>query len=285
MSNFNFHELKEGEIFDPLTLCPDTPFTQAKFYGQWQQALGREVRCFVIEKDNNPIAYFQLIKYPLIADKSYAYCPFGPVVKEYSSELLKELKTKLLGLAKNLNAVFIRLNFTPVSNQNFNLQRYFTKSLAATYHSAYFQPRVEWFLSLHPRAYYENVFKNLKNIPGSFLVLAKHQEKILVIDVIIVYGNTANYVYGSGSDELRTSGTSFAAQWAALQQAKKIGCRNYNFGGIVVEGIYSGWEGLTRFKKRFGGYEVNHSDFYDLVAKPFWYWLYNLRKLLKKLKG
>ena len=106
-----------------------------------------------------------------------------------------------------------------------------------------------------------------------------------MIDVIIVYGNTANYVYGSGSDELRTSGTSFAAQWAALQQAKKIGCRNYNFGGIVVEGIYSGWEGLTRFKKRFGGYEVNHSDFYDLVAKPFWYWLYNLRKLLKKLKG
>ena len=284
-----------------------------------------------------------MLKYPLIAGQSYAYCPFGPVVKEYSPELLETLKTELLKLAKSLDAVFIRLDFTPIPVTEINLKKYFTKSLATTYHSAYFQPRREWFLSLkptkeelyqqmddkhrysirlaerkeiiaevvtadfekyfarfyelmmetarrdgfslHPRAYYENVFKNLQNIPGSFLALAKYQNKILVIDVIIVYGDTANYVYGSGSDERRTSGPSFAAQWVAIQQAKETGCRSYNFGGIAVPGIYSGWEGLTRFKKRFGGYEVHHSDFYDLVAKPFWYWLYNLKKVVKKLSG
>ena len=341
MSNFSFQELKEGEDFNPLALCSDTPFTQATFYGQWQKALGREVRRFVVSKSGKPVVFFQLIKYPLIAGKNYAYCPFGPVVKEYSPELLVTLKTELSKLAKSLNAVFIRLDFIPVPQKNLNLQKYFTKSLAATYHSAYFQPRVEWFLSLepgkeelyqrmnnkhrysirlaerkgivpeiittdfekhfarfyelmietakrdgfslHPRAYYENVFKNLQNIPGSFLALAKYQNKILVADVIVVYGSTANYVYGSSSDELRTFGTSFTAQWAALQQAKKISCARYNFGGIAVPGVYSDWEGLTRFKKRFGGYEVHHSDFYDLVANPFWYWLYNLRKLLKKI--
>ena len=78
----------------------------------------------------------------------------------------------------------------------------------------------------------------------------------------------------------------YAAQWKAIVQAKKVGCTAYNFGGVAPVGnMYKGWEGLTIFKQKFGGYEVRHSDFYDAVIQPFWYHLYNARKLVKKLIG
>jgi lipid II:glycine glycyltransferase (peptidoglycan interpeptide bridge formation enzyme) len=75
----------------------------------------------------------------------------------------------------------------------------------------------------------------------------------------------------------------YLAQWKAITHAKKIGCVDYDFGGIANDNkMYKGWEGLTAFKKKFGGREVRHSDFFDVVVQPFWYHLYNLRKLLKK---
>ena len=40
-------------------------------------------------------------------------------------------------------------------------------------------------------------------------------------------------------------------------------------------------DSLTTFKKKFGGREIVHSDFYDVVVKPLWYRLYNFRKRVK----
>jgi hypothetical protein len=39
----------------------------------------------------------------------------------------------------------------------------------------------------------------------------------------------------------------------------------------------------TIFKKKFGGKEIAHSDFFDVVVNPFWYHLYNFRKRIKKI--
>ena len=103
---------------------------------------------------------------------------------------------------------------------------------------------------------------------------------------MIVSGGIANYVFGGSSTEERNRMPTYAAQWKAIVQAKKVGCTTYNFGGVAPVGnMYKGWEGLTIFKQKFGGYEVRHSDFYDAVIQPFWYHLYNARKLVKKLIG
>jgi len=67
--------------------------------------------------------------------------------------------------------------------------------------------------------------------------------------------------------------------WKAILHAKKLNMRYFNFGGISNgDPLYKSWEGLTSFKKKFGGKEARHSDFFDLVINPFWYSLYNLRK-------
>ena len=96
-------------------------------------------------------AYFQSIKYPFFRNKSYLYIPYGPVTKELSTPFLKFLKTELQALGKESNAVFVRLDFTPPAQSDEHkklLTRFFTIAPKYTYHSAYFQPRVECFLDL-----------------------------------------------------------------------------------------------------------------------------------------
>jgi len=342
MKNFKLREIGKDELFDPLIICPDTPFTQAQFYGEWQTSLGKEVKRFVVSSDQEVVAYFQLIRYPLLRDKSYFYIPYGPVIKEPSDQFLDFLKTELSNFAKKNNAVFIRLDFTPtVKNLDDKklLGKIFRKAPMYTYHSAYFQPRAEWFLdlnkteddilkemhektrysvrlagrkgitteivssdfvryfsvfyelmfgtakrngfSLHIKSYYENIFQNLQP-NNAYLSVARYKEEILAIDLIICYGQVANYVFGGSSDEHRNLMPTYLAQWAAICHAKKTGNLFYNFGGIASGKIYKGWDGLTIFKKKFGGREVVHSEFFDVVAQPFWYSLYNIRKLIKK---
>jgi lipid II:glycine glycyltransferase (peptidoglycan interpeptide bridge formation enzyme) len=339
MKQFKLREIGKDENFDPNSLCDNAPFTQASFYGDWQKNLGRVVRRFLINDGDKIVAYFQLIKYPLLLGKSYLYIPYGPIIKEFSKDFFINLKQELKQIAKTENCIFIRLDFTPPISDDI-LSNFFTKAPFYTYHSAYFQPRAEWFLSLeksedellaamrkagryairlserkgitaeiitkdferyfdifyslmtetakrngfslHQKSYYENIFKNLP--PNSYLSIAKYGQKILVANLIIVFGKVANYVFGGSSNEERNRMPTYLAQWKAICYAKKLGCNFYNFGGILTENkIYKGWEGLTTFKKKFGGKEIRHSNFFDVVINPFWYWLYNLRKCIKKI--
>ncbi len=327
--------LSDHESFDPTTLSGDVSFTQAELYGNWQKNLGRKVSRFVVKKDEEVVAYGQLILFALVLGKKYGYLPYGPVVKENSSELLLFLKKELQEVCRKENVVFIRLDFTPRTDT-----KIFSHAPAHTYHSAYFQPRVEWYLdidkdadsllmgmhektrysirtaerreisieivtenfttyfndfyrvmvetatrngfSLHSKNYYAYIFETLTKDNG-YLVIARYQQTILVIDFIIVFGKIAHYVFGGSSSKERNRLPTYLAQWRAILYAKELGCKHYNFGGIESGKLYRGWEGLTFFKKKFGGREVHHSPFFDVVASPFWYYLYTFRKLIKKI--
>jgi lipid II:glycine glycyltransferase (peptidoglycan interpeptide bridge formation enzyme) len=334
---FTLRQLSLTESFDPTTLVPDVPFTQAQFYGEWQQALGREVRRYVVEQAGRVVAYCQLIKFPLVRDKSYWYAPYGPVVSEYSPELVTFLRAEFNKLARATGAVFVRFDFTPPV-VNSVLNKFFTLAPSYTYHSAYFQPRAEWRIalgsseqellagmhkntryslrvgekrgviaqiithnfsdyfsdfyrlmsataarnkfSLHPRQYYQHIFAQLKS-DHAYLVLAKLGQEVLAIDVVIYYGSSAYYVYAASSNEHRDAMPSYVAVWTAIQEAKRRELAYFNFGGISVDGLYHGWEGLTKFKQRFGGAVLTHSNFVDIVTQPLWYHMYNIRKYFK----
>lgn len=351
-NNYLFKELGDNENFEPSSLAENVSFTQAKFYGDWQKYLNREVKRFVITKDGVELAYFQLIKYPLISRWSYIYLPYGPVTKNLSKELLLQIKSELIKIAKQMNAVFVRLDFTPKLPAKVPLADEIDSSAKVpltaiigkpapkyTYHSAYFQPRIEWYIkldkneddlyksmhennrysirlsqrkeivteiisqnfenyteifyelmaitskrnnfSLHPKEYYKTILKNLKKDDG-FLVIAKYGDKVLAIDLIIIYSGIANYVFACSSNEERNRAPSYAAIWTAIKHSKLLGCKYFNFGGISTDDQPNkNWEGLTNFKKKFGGEEVRHSEFFDLIVNPLIYWLYNLRKFAK----
>ncbi len=137
---------------------------------------------------------------------------------------------------------------------------------------------------LHPKIYYQNIFKNCEENKNVFLILAKYDNKILAINLILLFGETAYFVFGGASDEFKNLMAPHLAHWQGILEAKCRNCKFYNFGAVdsgkfsAQGGPVSGWEGISRFKKGFGGQLLEYSDSYDLVLRPFWYWLYNLRK-------
>lgn len=342
-TSFSFREIQNTEDFNPLDISPGASFTQGRQYGTWQAELGRKVIRFAVNVNNEPVAYGQAIVYPLFQTYNCIYLPYGPVLKNYSPELLSFLKKELTAIAHRENAIFVRLDPTPYNpDARTILAQLFSKSPLYTYHSAYYQPRVEWVLNLsqseesiqkdmhkntrysvrtaekkgvtteiitenvgdyfekfyqlmretadrngfgiHPKKYYETIFNTLTTQSTSYLVVTKYQDTTLVIDVIIVFGKTANYVFGTSSNEHRDTLPSYHAQWEAIKYAKAIGCTNYNFGGIALEGdTDTSWKGLTLFKKHWGGSMIHHMPFYDIVTQPLLYHMYNMRKLMMNL--
>ncbi|MBI2446582.1 MAG: peptidoglycan bridge formation glycyltransferase FemA/FemB family protein [Parcubacteria group bacterium] len=341
---FEFFEIKNKAEYNPLLLAENAPFTQAWFFGEWQEKMGRKVRRFKIKKDSEIIGVFQIIKYPLPFSKSFLYIPHGPVLTSNTqqatsnNEFLKEFHEKLLKIAKEENAIFVRFDFHS-RNSDYgskeSYKSYFKKVPVYAYHSSYFQPKFEWILnlekpeeeilnkmhpkirygirlaenkgvrveiiktdfqkyfpdfynlmkktaernkfSLHPEVYYKNIFTNCEGNKNAFLAIANYNNKILAINLILLYGEAASFIFGASSDEYKNLMATYLLHWKIIVEVKKLELKIYNFGAVGEN-----FEGISRFKKRFGGELLEYSDSYDLILKPFWYYLYNLRKLLKR---
>lgn len=134
--------------------------------------------------------------------------------------------------------------------------------------------------NLHSKIYYKNIFKTLDS-SNAFLSIARYDDKILLVNLVLLYGKTANFIFGGSSGEFKNLMFSHLAQWESIKEAKKRGINFYNFGGVGNDDKYESYGGISVFKKRFGGEFFEYSDSYDLILKPFWYWLYNLRKKLR----
>ena len=344
LKEFKIKEIDILDSFDASSICDGVPFTQAAFYGNWQMKLGRKIRRFVVESDDEVVAYFQFLKFPLLGQKNYIYIPYGPVLKNYSEDLILYIREQVRKIATDESASFVRFDFTPAFNtieaRKF-LSKVFARTPMCSYVGAQIQPRAEWYLDLtkpeeqilkemhektrysvrlserkgikvelvtsdfnkyfdifyelmavtatrngfylHTREYYKNIFDNL-NPETSFLSVSKLNDQVLSVYLVVNYAGVANYIYGCSSNEHREYSPTYLAHWYAICHAKKMGAKSYNFGGISYGDIYKkmNMDSLTVFKKKFGGFEVIHSDFYDLVVNPFWYHLYNLRKFIKQ---
>ena len=133
--------------------------------------------------------------------------------------------------------------------------------------------------SLHSKEYYKNIFNQCDKDSNAILVLSSFKEKVLSANLIILYGDTAMFIFGGTKSERRDVMPAYVAMWHAIQFLKEKGYLWYNLGGVIGEkDLHKSWQGLSAFKKRFGGTIIQHADFYDVVAKPFWYFIYNLYK-------
>ena len=135
---------------------------------------------------------------------------------------------------------------------------------------------------LHPESYYKAIFEDCETGGRGFLCVTRFGADILSINLVIRYGGVALFLFGGSSDAHRNLVPSYLTQWASIRHAKALGLKTYNFGGITSSQYpRKGWEGLTAFKKKFGGREETHSPFLDLVILPTWYFGYCVRKWLQ----
>lgn len=139
----------------------------------------------------------------------------------------------------------------------------------------------------HPRDYYE---KMLKTFPAAELVLyvAEYEGEILAANLVLFSGDTATYLHGGTSDRHREAMAPLLLQWEQIREAKRRGCRWYDFGGVKTEGgernQENSWAGITRFKTGFSPETETtvYPGCYDIIIDAGKYRLYDRLRSLQR---
>lgn len=148
-------------------------------------------------------------------------------------------------------------------------------------------------ISIHPFEYYRKMVTEIGDDKIK-LYLAKHGGKVVSAIIVSFFGGVATYLHGASSNENRNVMANYALQWESIKYAKKIGCKKYDFGGVMVENskfeIKNSkqtqnikWAGITRFKISFAPKEkiVDFPGCWDIVISKRKYFIY---RFLQKIK-
>jgi peptidoglycan pentaglycine glycine transferase (the first glycine) len=139
-------------------------------------------------------------------------------------------------------------------------------------------------IKAYSSTYYQNLFRYFSDTKKDMTItqyIAEYQGKALSSLMVVYFGDTATYLHGASSDELRNLMPNYLIQWQAIKDAQDQGFKHYDFGGISEDN--PAWTGITRFKQGFGGKEIMYLGTWDLVIHYGWYTTFRLAKAIKEL--
>ncbi|MCK4799987.1 peptidoglycan bridge formation glycyltransferase FemA/FemB family protein [Candidatus Parcubacteria bacterium] len=127
--------------------------------------------------------------------------------------------------------------------------------------------------------------RNKQNLQAK-LYIAEYNNKVITSNIVLYFGDYCAYLHGASSNECRNVMAPYLLQWQQIIDAKKAGYKKYDFWGIKSSQSETNhsWQGITRFKKGFGGYEKNYIGAYDLVLSNIGYTIYGFMKKIRNLK-
>lgn len=129
----------------------------------------------------------------------------------------------------------------------------------------------------HIKQHYERLLAvQSENFYNELFCIEYHGE-VLAAAIINFYGNTATYLHGASSRSHKELMAPYLLHWRIIQEAKKTGFAQYDFGGIDEKK----WPGVTRFKLGFGGKIFEYPPSVDIIYKPILYKIYQLARKLR----
>jgi lipid II:glycine glycyltransferase (peptidoglycan interpeptide bridge formation enzyme) len=134
--------------------------------------------------------------------------------------------------------------------------------------------------SLQREQYYCAVLQGTPAYSG-FMAMVTIDNKPAAAAIFAAADGTIHYVFSGSSNDFRKIAPPYFMIWQAILEARRRGWHTLDFGGIAdaVKGTHLA--GVTGFKKRFGGHQIDHTNPVDLVYKPFKYSLFKLYKTLR----
>jgi lipid II:glycine glycyltransferase (peptidoglycan interpeptide bridge formation enzyme) len=130
---------------------------------------------------------------------------------------------------------------------------------------------------IHEKSYYQNLLGAMGH--NGQLLMAKYEDRLVAGGIFVYLDEWGMYYYGASDHHYRKVMAPYMLQWEAIKEAKKRGCKYFDFLGIAPEGaVTHPWLGVTQFKRKFGGEVVDYPKAKDLVLRPFWYFLYKFAK-------
>jgi lipid II:glycine glycyltransferase (peptidoglycan interpeptide bridge formation enzyme) len=115
------------------------------------------------------------------------------------------------------------------------------------------------------------------------LYTAEHEGDTIAAIVVLFRGKQATYLYGASSNLKRSLMAPYALQWRAMQDAKALGCTQYDLYGIPPdENPDHPMAGLYRYKTGFGGRIIRRPGSWDYPYKPALCALFSGAEYLRK---
>jgi len=134
----------------------------------------------------------------------------------------------------------------------------------------------------------------LKNEIDSFsldnqisIFLAKYKNEIVSSGVFIFWSNRGFYHHGASSLKYPKIPASYLLQWEAIKEAKRRGCKVFNFWGITpkITNKKHPWAGLSLFKKGFGGERKEYVKTQDFPFSKVYWLTFLFEKIRKEKRG
>ncbi|MFH0928399.1 MAG: peptidoglycan bridge formation glycyltransferase FemA/FemB family protein [bacterium] len=285
-------------------------FAQSWDWGEFQKAAGEKVWRFA-HKD----AFAQVIEKGLPLGMKLWFVPRGP--KNFEAAHLKELAA----FAKKAGAVLVRFeplekpsigkwvrSVSPAVTSRIDLGLAEEEILAGMHQKTRYNLRLAekkgvevaesrdvavWLDLIHATAerdrfhlHQDEYYRKMLASPIVKLFVASLEERPLAAMIAVFFGDAVTYLHGASGNESREVMAPFLLHWRVTQEAKQSGYKYYDFWGVNPSDAKSphykkSWEGLTRFKKGFGGEEVALPGTFELPAR---FWLYQLYSLRQKIR-
>lgn len=119
------------------------------------------------------------------------------------------------------------------------------------------------------------------------LFLGWYNNEVLAGALVIFHGGRGYYHHGASTLKYPKIPAAHAVQWAAIQEAKRQGCREYNFWGIAENETdpHHPWHGVTFFKQGFGGFATQLMHAQDYPLSPLYWLTYAFEQLRRRKRG
>jgi lipid II:glycine glycyltransferase (peptidoglycan interpeptide bridge formation enzyme) len=133
---------------------------------------------------------------------------------------------------------------------------------------------------LHGKEYYRKMIES----GVAFLAIAKQEDDILAANIMMDFGGVRTYLHGASSNVKRNFMGPYLLHWELMKNAKANGIQSYDWWGVAPVDALSThpWAGISRFKRGFGGEEVEYPGTFDVVIHPIKYQLYQFVRMIRR---
>jgi lipid II:glycine glycyltransferase (peptidoglycan interpeptide bridge formation enzyme) len=136
----------------------------------------------------------------------------------------------------------------------------------------------------YSKEYIQKEFEAFSKGNKASIIFAKKNGKYIAGGVFIHFANQTFYHYGASLSAYNKIPGPYRVIWEAIRLTKEKGLTYVNLWGVSPEDKPKHpWFGLSRFKRKFPGFEQKWAHSKDLPLSPF-YWLTNLYDRIDKTR-
>ena len=302
----NLNLVTNKELWDKqIGSQKQSQFLQSWEWAEFQKRLGRQIWCLDLEGD-----FVLVIKMNLPLGKNYLYIqrtgcnfneakinlikelakqeksifikiePLGQTLENFGFKKVKPVqpaKTLMLDLSKSEEQLLAEMH----QKTRYNIRLAEKKGVSLKICSVeefpiFYDLLVDTYRRKGKKLYGRDYFHKLYHDHLTKIYCAEYESKILCANMIVFFGDTVTYLHGGSGEKDKNIMSPHLLQWETIKKAKELGYKYYDFWGVEDR-----YPGVARFKRGFGGFEVDYAGAWDLPLNKFWYAGYKIIKSFK----